>query len=123
MNKRKKLIYTGIIAVALLVYAAFGIIDYFNGADDRHKQQLGNELIEQISEYRAQHGQLPASLKDIGLEDGEEGSSMYQGEPFFYSIWNDSVFRVEYPVDMERNMGRMSDQEEWDINYVVFIRK
>jgi len=123
MNKKKRLIYTSIIAIALLVYAAFGIVNYFKGADDRAMQALGNELIEKVKEYRIEHGKLPATLSDIGLPDGEEGSFMFEGNPFFYSIWNDSVFRVEYPIDMERNMGRQSDQEDWEVNYVVYIRR
>jgi len=123
MNKKKRLIYTAIVAIALLVYAAFGIVDYFKGSRDRYLQGLGDEIIEKVNDYRTQHGQLPTSLQEIGLEDGEEGSSMFQGEPFFYSIWSDSVFRVEYPVDMERNMGRQSDEKDWNINYVVIIRR
>lgn len=108
--------------MGLLVYAAFGIADYFKGSHDRYLQGLGNELMEEIKAYQQKEKHLPQSLKVLGYEDGEEGSSMYKGEPFFYTIWNDSVFSLEYPLDMERNMGRLSNQKEWDVSYVVYVK-
>ena len=123
MDRKKRVVFTGIIAVGLLVYAAFGIADYFKGSHDRYMQGLGNELMEEIKAYQYKEKHLPQSLKEMGYEDGEEGSSMYKGEPFFYTLWNDTVFSLEYPLDMERNMGRLSNQKEWDVTYVVFVRK
>ena len=123
MDRKKRVVFTGIIAVGLMVYAAFGIADYFKGSRDRYMQGLGNELMEEIKAYQQKEKHLPLNLKEMGYEDGEEGSSMYKGEPFFYTLWNDTVFSLEYPLDMERNMGRLSNQKEWDVSYVVYIRK
>ena len=122
MEKKKRLALTGIIAVGLLVYSAFGIADYFKGSRDRYMQGLGDELMEEVKTFQKKRNHLPQSLKEMGLEDGEEGSYVYKGESFFYTLWNDSVFSLEYPLDMERNMGRLSNQKEWDISYVVYVR-
>ncbi len=123
MDRKKRVVFTGIVAVGLLVYAAFGIANYFKGSHDRYMQGLGNELIEEIKAYQHKEKHLPMNLKEMGYEDGEEGSSMYKGEPFFYTQWNDTVFCVEYPLDMERNMARLSNEKDWNVSYVVFVRK
>lgn len=120
MVPKTRIVITGIIAIGLLVYAAMGIAGYFSGSEDRRMQGLGNEIVERINAFRVQEKRLPRDLTEIGAEEGSRPmSGQYKGETFYYSVWNDSIFIIEYAIDEQRHMSRFSNSSEWDVNYVV----
>ena len=123
MVPKKKVIITGLIAVALLIYAAIGIADYFKGSRDREMQALGEKLMEQIEAFKTAETHLPATLQEVGLEQTADGGTLYEGETFYYTPWNDRVYSIEYASDDGRNKPRMSDAEEWEVSYSVNLSK
>ncbi|MBQ9499812.1 MAG: hypothetical protein IKN48_09080 [Bacteroidaceae bacterium] len=123
MVPKKKVIITGLIAVALLIYAAIGIADYFKGSRDREMQALGEKLMEQIEAFKTAENHLPATLQEVGLEQTADGGTLYEGETFYYTPWNDRVYSIEYASDDGRNRLRMSDAEEWEVSYSVNLSK
>lgn len=123
MVPKKKVIITSLIAVALLIYAGIGIADYFKGSRDREMQALGAQLMEQIEAYQAAESHLPTSLQEVGLEQTADGGALYEGETFYYTLWNDRVYSIEYASGEGRNMVRLSDSDEWEVSYSVNLSK
>ena len=119
MVPKKKVIISSLIAVALLIYAAIGFSDYFKGSRDREMQALGEKLMEQIDAYKAAENHLPATLLEVGLVQTPDGGALFEGETFYYTLWNDRVYSIEYVSEEGRNMVRLSDADEWEVSYSV----
>ena len=119
MVPSKRVVITGLIAVALIIYAAVGISDNFKGSRDREMQALGEKLMEQIEAFHAAEKHLPVTLQEVGLEQTVDGGALYEGEVFYYTLWDDDVYSIEYASGEGRNMVRLSDSEEWEVSYSV----
>jgi len=50
---------------------------------------MGEDIYTKVIQYQKAHGYLPDNLKDIGLEDKEEG-------PIYYHRQTDSTFYIYY---------------------------
>lgn len=121
MVPKKRVVITGIVAIALLVYAAVGFSNYFASSEDRRMQQLGEELMDQVDAFKAQNHRLPTSLTEIGLETFQEGFK-YKDEGFYYTRMNDSIYIIEYAAGVDKNMSCFSNARgDWNESRVVII--
>lgn len=62
---------------------------------------------EKISDYKMKNGDLPNSLKDIGIEEKLEG-------PFFYTQWDSVNYMLYFSTGVGESMNYYSDTKEWD---------
>ncbi len=123
MVPKKKVMITALIAVALLIYAAIGISDYFKGSRDREMQALGKKLMEQIDAFKEAEEHLPASLQEMGLEQTDDGWTLYEGESFYYTLWNPELYSIEYAGEEGQNMVRLSGTDEWEVSYSLNLTR
>jgi len=74
--------------------------NFFNGYLEKRSKMTGSLIIEAISDYKNDHGELPDDLKDLVpayLRQIPRTSMRIRGTDFFYSR-NDNAFRLGFAV-------------------------
>jgi hypothetical protein len=66
----------------------------------------GNELIIKIESYKKQHGFLPASLSDIGIQETEEG-------PLYYDKKDSINYIIWFGTSLGESVTYHSDSNKW----------
>ena len=72
--------------------------------------KTGNQLVTRIRTYKNVNGTLPATLKDIGIEETEEGPIYYRKEnESKYILWFGDGLGESVTYDSESNKWRPVD--------------
>lgn len=75
--------------------------------DAWQNKKEGKKVIAQIEGYKLQHGRLPASLTDIGIEEKME-------EPIYYGVEDDNGYYVYFGTTLGESTTYHSNTRKWD---------
>jgi hypothetical protein len=76
-----------------------------NSCDNR--EQIGNDAVKKIEDYRLKNNRLPETLNDIGLEEKNEGVIYYRKESTTdYIVW--------YGLTLGESRTYDSKTKKWD---------
>lgn len=114
---RKKILLT----ITLLALIGVAVLTYRTLTYNTRMDELGYELMQKIDSHKEKTGFLPKDLSEIGIDVDDE-CYHYKGGIFYYTILNDSIYCLEYPLDAENNRGITSDNRIWTENYVLSSR-
>ena len=77
---------------------------------DRELMKRGDIMVEKIEEFRAIHGRLPTSLKEVGEEEIYEGA-----DALWYDIHSECDYSISFAISFDDLMNYYSDTKTWEI--------
>ena len=96
------------LAVAAILYVAAA---WFDVLPDRflyrERFAAGEEVIERVERYRQQHGNLPESLHESGMEERLDG-------PVYYTRRDSERYEVWFGTTLGESITYRSDREVWE---------
>ncbi len=106
-----KAIFQGLLYACGWLFLIFGLpmVSCVAGGEysDWSNKKEGNKIIAQIEGYKLQHGKLPASLSDIGVEEKMEG-------PIYYGLEDDNGYYVYFGTTLGESTTYHSSTRKWD---------
>jgi hypothetical protein len=74
--------------------------------------KTGNQLVTKVRTYKNEKGSLPSSLKDIGIDEKEEGPIYYRKESESkYIIWFGDGLGESFTYDSQSNKWQPGDMD------------
>jgi len=97
-----------IISSILMLLAFLFIIWLFLVHQQNRKMEIkGSKLIDKIEEYRQKNGQLPNTVKEMGLEESEGWG------PFYEKIDNVN-YKVYFSIGFDNSKEYYSKTKKWE---------
>lgn len=94
----KEQIFIALLLISLSVQCA---------SSNKCMKNKGNKLVEQIEQYRSEHGSLPSSLTDMGLLETESG-------PLYYDRMDSTNYVVSFSYSVGESINYYSTTGQWD---------
>lgn len=102
---RRTLLGLIVLAALLLLAASFGLIPDRVAYRDRFAE--GEEVIERIERYRQQHGRLPVSLREVGVEERLDS-------PVYYVRRDSGRYEVWFGTTLGESITYRSEKQAWE---------
>lgn len=99
-NKFKKPIIISLITVLVLVIIYVGL----KKIGDINLEKQGNSIIQKIELYESKNGNLPNSLRDVGI---------LESSPWLYEKIDDKNYIIYYPLGFDESKNYYSETKEW----------
>lgn len=73
---------------------------------EQNLRNEGNQVIAKIESFKKDTDRLPNSLKDIGIEEKEEG-------PVYYRKTSDTTYKIWFGTSLGESVAYDSEKREW----------
>ncbi len=73
---------------------------------EKNKIKMGNEIVNEIENFKENKGKLPETLSEIGIKEKEEG-------PIYYKKQNETKYILWFGTTLGESVTYNSDTKEW----------